>query len=206
MGGMLGRLMDLLSKPVEKRVVLLGLDNAGKTTAVYRLLLGKKVDTVPTVGFNSEEIRMNRFSLIMWDIGGQSKIRKLWKHYLESADALIFVVDAQDRVRLKEARSAFKRMLKHKTLKDTVLLIYANKTDYEDSMTVPEIVEGLEVHEVIGDRKWYIQKTCAISGQGLKEGLEWLCRALSFKGGHHGASADEHGEKAQHMKRVPAKQ
>jgi ADP-ribosylation factor 1/2 len=109
MGALFGRMLNVLSRPVEKRVVLLGLDNAGKTTAVYRLLLGKKVETVPTVGFNSEAIRLSRFNLIMWDIGGQSKIRKLWKHYLESADALIFVVDAQDRSRLKEARIAFKK-------------------------------------------------------------------------------------------------
>ena len=103
------RVYQLLSRRIEKRVVLLGLDNAGKTTAVYRLLLGKKVDTVPTVGFNSEEVKYDRCSFIMWDIGGQSKIRKLWKHYVESADALIFVVDAQDRARIKEARSAFKK-------------------------------------------------------------------------------------------------
>jgi hypothetical protein len=72
-------------------------------------------------------------------------------------------------------------MLRHKTLQDTVLLIYANKVDYEDSMSVREIVEGLEVLEVIGERRWHVQRTCAISGQGLKEGLEWLCKALQAK-------------------------
>lgn len=108
MGPVLGRLFEACRR-IEKRVVLLGLDNAGKTTAVYRLLLGKKIDTIPTVGFISEEIRHHQFSLILWDIGGQSRIRKLWKHYVESADALIFVVDAQDRTRMKEARVAFKR-------------------------------------------------------------------------------------------------
>ena len=71
--------------------------------------VGRKIDTIPTIGFISEEIKHNKYSLIMWDIGGQSRIRKLWKHYVESADALIFVVDAQDRARLKEARTAFKR-------------------------------------------------------------------------------------------------
>jgi ADP-ribosylation factor 1/2 len=70
---------------------------------------GKRVETVPTVGFNTEEIRHDKYRFIMWDIGGQKKIRKLWKHYVESADALIFVVDAQDRKRLKEARGAFKK-------------------------------------------------------------------------------------------------
>eukprot|EP00624_Nannochloropsis_granulata_P004241 evm.model.NODE_31236_length_39405_cov_67.395760.6 len=180
MGQLCERMMDLLSRRIEKRVVLLGLDNAGKTTCVYRLVLGKKIDTVPTIGFNSEEVHYNRCNFIMWDIGGQAKIRKLWKHYIESADALIFVVDSQDRARLKEARAAFKRMLCHKTLRNTVLLIYANKTDYEHSMTPAEIVEGLDVKRVVGDRKWFIQKTCAISGQGLREGLEWLSRALEI--------------------------
>lgn len=146
----MGRIVDLVSRRKEKRVVLLGLDNAGKTTCVYRLLLGKKIDTVPTVGFNSEEVRYNRCNFIMWDIGGQAKIRKLWKHYVESADALIFVVDAQDRARLREARAAFKKMLRHKTLRNTVLLIYANKTDYEHSMSPAEIVEGLDVKRVVG--------------------------------------------------------
>jgi len=181
-------MVDLLSRRIEKRVVLLGLDNAGKTTCVYRLLLGKKIDTVPTVGFNSEEVRYNRCNFILWDIGGQAKIRKLWKHYIESADALIFVVDSQDRARLREARAAFKRMLRHKTLRNTVLLIYANKTDYEHSMSPAEIVEGLDVKRVVGDRKWFIQKTCAISGQGLREGLEWLSRALEVHGSSSSSS------------------
>lgn len=110
--GLQGMLLDLLGRRVEKRVVLLGLDNAGKTTCVYRLMLGRKVDTVPTIGFNSEEVRHGRCNFIMWDIGGQAKIRKLWRHYVESADALIFVVDAQDRTRLREARSAFKRCVR----------------------------------------------------------------------------------------------
>ncbi len=105
----MGQALALFSRRVEKRVVLLGLDNAGKTTVVYRLLLGRKVDTVPTIGFNSEEVRHGRCSFVMWDIGGQAKIRKLWRHYVESADALVFVVDAQDRSRLREARAAFKR-------------------------------------------------------------------------------------------------
>lgn len=102
-------LLSLFRRRVERRVVVLGLDNAGKTTCVYRLLLGRKVDTVPTIGFNSEEVRHGRCSFIMWDIGGQGKIRKLWRHYVESADALVFVVDAKDRARLREARAAFKR-------------------------------------------------------------------------------------------------
>ena len=76
-------------------------------------------------------------------------------------------------------------MLRHKTLRNTVLLIYANKIDYEHSMTVPEIVEGLDVQKIIGDRKWFIQKTCAISGQGLKEGLDWLTKALDIRSGGH---------------------
>lgn len=110
--GLQAMLLELVGRRVEKRVVLLGLDNAGKTTCVYRLLLGRKVDTVPTIGFNSEEVRHGRCNFVMWDIGGQAKIRKLWRHYVESADALVFVVDAQDRARLREARAAFKRCVR----------------------------------------------------------------------------------------------
>ncbi|EWM26356.1 adp-ribosylation factor [Nannochloropsis gaditana] len=187
MGQLCTRLVELVSRRTEKRVVLLGLDNAGKTTCVYRLLLGKKVDTVPTVGFNSEEVRYQRCNFIMWDIGGQAKIRKLWKHYVESADALIFVVDAQDRARLAEARSAFKRMLRYKTLKNTVLLILANKMDYEHAMSSAEIVQGLEVKRVVGRRPWWVQETCAISGQGLREGMDWLLQTLE------GHSTDSRG-------------
>ena len=68
-----------------------------------------------------------------------------------------------------------------KTLKNAVVLIYANKTDYNNCMSLPEIVEWLDVRRLAGDRRWLIQKTCAISGQGLKEGLEWLCWALESK-------------------------
>lgn len=73
------------------------------------------------------------------------------------------------------------RILRHKTLKNTVLLILANKTDYAGCMTLPEIVEGLDVRNVVGDRPWFVQRSCAISGQGLREGLDWLAQALEVQ-------------------------
>lgn len=90
-------------------------------------------------------------------------------------------------------RVASSRMLRLKTLKDTVILIYANKSDYEDAMTVNELIEGLDVHRVIGDRKWFIQRSCAISGQGLNEGIDWLCRAMQAKSSTPSSSSSSSG-------------
>ena len=108
---------------------MLGLDAAGKTTVLYKLKLGEHVTTIPTIGFNVETIEYNGFNLNIWDIGGQDRIRALWRHYYHNTQGLIFVVDSNDIDRIDEARDELHKLLEEDELRDAILLVYANKQD-----------------------------------------------------------------------------
>jgi len=113
----------------------------------------------------------------VWDVGGQDKIRPLWRHYFQNTQGLIFVVDSNDRERIGEAREELMRMLAEDELRDAVLLIFANKQDLPNAMNAAEITDKLGLHS-LRNRNWYIQATCATSGDGLYEGLDWLSNQL----------------------------
>ena len=106
---------------------MLGLDTAGKTTILYKLKLGENVSTVPTIGFNVETVEYKNINFTVWDVGGQDKIRPLWRHYYINAKALIFVVDSSDRDRINEAKEELHRLMHDEELKDAILLVFANK-------------------------------------------------------------------------------
>jgi ADP-ribosylation factor protein 1 len=159
---------------------MVGLDAAGKTTILYKLKLGEVVTTIPTIGFNVETVEYRNISFTVWDVGGQDKIRPLWRHYYQNTQGLIFVVDSNDRARFEDAREELHRMMNEDELRDAVILVFANKQDLPDAATAAEITDKLGLHTIRG-RNWYIQSTCATSGDGLYEGLDWLSRALSGK-------------------------
>jgi GTPase SAR1 family protein len=93
----------------EKRILLLGLDNAGKTSLLYHIRDNQFKDTVPTVGLNIEHIQYKRYSLTFWDVGGQAT--KLWKHYFDHIDGVVFVVDSTDEERIFLAKDELRRLL-----------------------------------------------------------------------------------------------
>jgi len=162
------------------RILMVGLDAAGKTTILYKLKLGEVVTTIPTIGFNVERVEYRNISFTVWDVGGQDKIRPLWRYYYENIQGLIFVVDSNDRDRIDDAREELHRMLNEDQLRDVVLLVFANKQDLPNAMTASEVTEKLGLHAIRG-RNWFIQSTCAPSGDGLYEGLDWLSKTLSGK-------------------------
>jgi len=154
-----------------------GVDAAGKTTILYKLKLGEIVTTIPTIGFNVETVEYKNISFTVWDVGGQDKIRPLWRHYFQNTQGLIFVVDSNDRERVGEAREELMRMLAEDELRDAVLLVFANKQDLPNAMNAAEVTDKLGLH-TLRNRNWYIQATCATSGDGLYEGLDWLSNQL----------------------------
>ena len=95
----------------EMRILMVGLDAAGKTTILYKLKLGEVVTTIPTIGFNVETVDYKNISFTVWDVGGQDKIRLLWRHYYQNTQGLIFVVDSNDRDRIDDAREELHKML-----------------------------------------------------------------------------------------------
>lgn len=113
----------------EMRILMVGLDAAGKTTILYKLKLGEIVTTIPTIGFNVETVEYGNIQFTVWDVGGQDKIRPLWRHYFQNTQGIIFVVDSNDRDRIIEAREELQRMLNEDELRNAVLLIFANKQD-----------------------------------------------------------------------------
>jgi ADP-ribosylation factor protein 1 len=185
MGKTLSKLWDKLSGSKESRILMLGLDAAGKTTILYKFKLGEVVSTIPTIGFNVETVKYKNIEFNMWDIGGQEKIRPLWRHYYQNTDAIIFVIDSSDKDRMNDSNKykcnvkyELHQLLNEELLKDTILLIYANKQDMVNSLSIKEIVELLELNK-IRSRQWFVQGTNAISGEGLYEGLDWLTKTLN---------------------------
>jgi len=167
----------------DMRILMVGLDAAGKTTILYKLKLGEIVTTIPTIGFNVETVEYKNIQFTVWDVGGQDKIRPLWRHYFQNTQGIIFVVDSNDRDRIVEAREELQRMLNEDELRDALLLVFANKQDLPNAMNAAEITDKLGLHS-LRQRAWYIQSTCATSGDGLYEGLEWLSNSLR-KAGHN---------------------
>ncbi|XP_075894593.1 ARF GTPase 2a [Nelusetta ayraudi] len=177
MGLAFATLFSKLFGKKEMRILMVGLDAAGKTTILYKLKLGEIVTTIPTIGFNVETVEYKNISFTVWDVGGQDKIRPLWRHYFQNTQGLIFVVDSNDRERIAEAREELMRMLAEDELKEAVLLVFANKQDLPNAMNAADITEKLGLHSM-RNREWYIQATCATDGAGLYEGLDWLSNAL----------------------------
>jgi small GTP-binding protein len=159
------------------RMLMLGLDAAGKTTIMYKMKMNETVKTIPTVGFNVETMEYKNLSMLMWDIGGQDKIRALWKHYFTGTDALIFVIDSCDTLRIEEVKEEIAKLLIDDELKNCPLLIYANKQDLPDAMD-PSLIAGKLEMNYIKDRKWMVQSAVAVHGRGLMEGLDWIASNL----------------------------
>ena len=179
MGFIFSKFFSLISKR-DARILMIGLDAAGKTSILYQLKMAELVKTIPTIGFNVEMLDYKGLRLTIWDVGGQDKIRILWKHYYQNTDGIIFVVDSNDKERFEQVKETLALCLIEEELKDAALLIFANKQDLNGAISPNELTNILEMGK-INNRKWLVQGSSATSGQGLKEGLDWLATALLKK-------------------------
>jgi small GTP-binding protein len=181
MGNFFSQVLDALANLSlkQRRIIMLGLDAAGKTTILYKLNMGDTVQTVPTIGFNVECVKYKNIEFSCWDVGGQKKIRQLWHHYFEGTDAVIFVVDSNDPSRIEEAKEELSAIMNHDLIRNASLLVYANKQDLPGSMSTAQIVEKLELSRMLRNRPWQVQGAVAVTGEGLYEGLDWLAKDLS---------------------------
>ena len=180
MGFFFSKLWSRLLRKKDVRILMVGLDAAGKTTILYQLKMGETVKTIPTIGFNVETLDYKGLNFTVWDVGGQDKIRVLWKHYYQNTDGLIFVVDSNDRDRIEDAAEELKKMLAEEELKDCQVLVMANKQDLEGALTPNDVTEKMGMNQLQG-RTWFVQGTSATTGQGLREGLDWMASALLKK-------------------------
>ncbi|KAF2860268.1 ADP-ribosylation factor-like protein-like protein 1 [Piedraia hortae CBS 480.64] len=177
MGAALSLFGKLLWSKKEIRILILGLDNAGKTTLLYRLKIGEVVTTIPTIGFNVESVTYKNLTFNVWDLGGQTSIRPYWRCYFANTAAVIFVIDSTDIERLQTAADELKTMLDDDELKDAALLVFANKQDQPGAKSAAEISEALKLAQ-LKDRSWSIMACSAIDGSGINEGMDWLVQTV----------------------------
>uniref|UniRef100_A0A8C0DXI0 ADP-ribosylation factor n=1 Tax=Balaenoptera musculus TaxID=9771 RepID=A0A8C0DXI0_BALMU len=173
MGFTISSLFSPLFSKKQMRILMAGLDAAGKTTILYKLKLGEIVTTIPTIGFNVETVEYKNNCFTVCDVGGQDKIRPLWRHYFQNTQGLIFVVDSNDRERIQEGEEELQKMLQEDELQDAMFLLFANKQDLPNAMAISEMTGKLGPQS-LRNRTWYVQATCATQGTGLYEGLDWL--------------------------------
>lgn len=142
-----------------------------------RLQLGEVRTTIPTIGFNVETVAYRNITFTVWDVGGQHKIRRLWRHYYQNTNGLIFVVDSTDDDRFKEAKEELHLLLSDDEMRDAKVLIYANKQDLPQAKSPSILSEKLNLRGLT-KHEWHIQPCSAVTGAGLYEGLDWLSKTI----------------------------
>jgi small GTP-binding protein len=135
------------------------------------------VTSVPTIGFNVESVEYRNISFTVWDVGGQNKLRPLWRHYYQGISGLIFVVDSNDETRLDEAQKELHSILQNEDMQSVIVLVLANKQDLPHAVSASVICDKLQLRTL--KNEWYIQPCTAITSEGLFEGIDWLSRTLS---------------------------
>jgi ADP-ribosylation factor-like protein 6 len=172
-----------IQPPPQTNVIVVGLDNSGKTTVLNALRgtggpTGATGDTVPTVGFQQESFKREGLTLTAFDMSGAGKYRVLWESYYRDAHAVIFVVDAADTLRLAVVRDELAGLLAHPDLgPGCPVLFLANKTDLPSAKGATEMARALELEGVRG-RPWQIQPCCALRSEGTAEGFAWLADSV----------------------------
>lgn len=128
-----------------------------------------------------ETVTYKNIEFQVWDVGGQDKIRPLWRHYYANTDAVIWVVDSNDPNRFGKAQEELFKLMMSDELRDAALLVFANKQDLPNAASVQQITEKLGLYN-LRSRDWYIQGTCASTGDGICEGLDWLVKTTTSRG------------------------
>ena len=182
--GFLDKLSQIFGRKKEASILCLGLDNSGKTTIINRLKPEKSqtTDIVPTVGFTIEKLILPGLIFTVFDMSGQGRYRNLWEHYYRDAQAIIFVIDSSDKLRIVVAKEELDELLNHGDIKTKPIpvLFFANKMDMRDSLS-PVQVSNLLKLDGLREKPWHICASNAITGEGLHEGVEWLTEQVQLK-------------------------
>jgi len=168
----------------EFRVLILGVDKAGKTTLLEKLksiyLKGGGLPpdrVVPTVGLNIGRIEDANAKLVFWDLGGQVGLRAIWEKYYEEAHAIMYVIDAATASSFEDAKSALDKVIRHEHLRGAPLLIVANKQDLPGVINDEELALFLNLKE-LDERPYMFQAVSAYDGRGIKSGIDWLVEQM----------------------------
>lgn len=160
---------------------MLGLDNAGKSTALFRMSQGQYCETIPTIGFNCEKVKgklkkSKDVVFTIWDVGGQDRVRPLWRTYARGAEGILFVLDSADHDSFEEAKLELAQLCKHSETNKLPILILANKQDLPNAYDLNYLnnffLNGLDPIEQNPNREIKLIGACAITGDGLDESLD----------------------------------
>ena len=177
--GLLTILKKMKVKEKEMRVLILGLDNAGKST-ILRQIMGKDITEIcPTVGFNIETLEFEGFKLNLWDVGGQKSLRSYWRNYFEATDGLIWVVDTSDKRRMIDCKNELHSLLQEERLMGASLLVFANKIDLPNCSPWEEVEKQLQLSKMNDSHHWTVKPCSAFTGENLIEGIRWLVSDIS---------------------------
>ena len=197
MGSLLSKFWGKLSRfgqgDQQFKIIIIGMNNAGKTTILYKLALDEVIITEATIGSNVEEVHHKNIKLQVWDLGGQENLRSAWDAYYQSTDAIIYVIDSADDSLIHDSKAEFANMMNNNELKDAVILIFANKSDMPNARNVQELTE-LYAFDEVETHEWKIQPCCALTGEGLDDGLDWLsgCLMERLKSGYQSKSGSSY--------------
>ena len=144
--------------------------------------------TIPTSGFNVESIEYKGITFTTWDVGGRCKSRALFRHYYKGTDALIWVVDSNDRDRMEITKDELHRTMNDEEMSGVPVLVFANKQDLPNALSAEEVAAALGLHAFRHDH-WYIEPCNATTGNGLYEGLDWLKNQVEEKKKKKGSSS-----------------
>lgn len=163
------------------RILMVGLDNAGKTTIVKRINGEDTSGVSPTLGFNIKTMQYKSFRLNIWDVGGQKTLRSYWRNYYEQTDGLVWVVDSSDLRRLDDCKEELHNLLKEERLSGASLLVFANKQDIRGAINPADIAKILNLEVMDNSRNWQIVGCSAITGEGLLSGFDWLVSDIASR-------------------------
>jgi len=199
-------LTDYLPGFVTYHCAMIGLDMSGKTTVLYRLKFDQYVSAAPTIGFNCEKIRYNGSTFMVWDVGGQDKLRPLWRSYTRCTDGIIFVVDSSREESLEEAKLELQNICKaspngvapapgsaaagkRASRKVIPVLVLANKQDLPSALDAAKLERCLGLRELgVKGKAWNLQPTCAVTGEGLEEAMAKLTEMIKPSSSASGSS------------------
>lgn len=158
----------------EARILMVGLDAAGKTTILKKLTLNETVSTIPTIGFNVETVSPCKgVTFTVWDVGGQEKLRPLWRHFFQNTQSLIFVLDSSDLERISEARQELSNVLENPEMEGVPVVVIGNKQDIPRALKAHDIAQKLSLLQQKVN-PWHVQEACAKNGEGIYEAMHKL--------------------------------
>ena len=177
MGSYFSVAWSLLFGQRSRKMLIVGLNNAGKTSILYALQLHRLVPTQPTIGGNAEEFTYKNLSFVAWDLGGQEMLRDSWHLYYKATDAVIFVIDSTEPARFGVAKKELHQLLQHADLAKACVLVFANKQDVQGAIPADQVIGAMELTR-FANRPWTVQPCSAVTQQGLTDGMQWIAEHL----------------------------